>query len=55
MKEKIWTMIGGIGMISLLAGASEMDSEILLIPVAMVVTGLVLCVMSARKLEAGEA
>ena len=51
MKEKIWTILGGIGMITLLAGASAMDSENMASPVVMVITGLVLFTASARVLE----
>lgn len=51
MKEKIWTILGGIGMITLLAGASAMDSENMAIPVVMVIIGLVLFTASARVLE----
>jgi len=54
MKEKLWTVIGGIGMITLLAGASAMDSEVILLPVLMVVVGLGLCVAAARNLELDE-
>lgn len=54
MKEKLWTVIGGIGMITLLAGASAMDSEAILLPVLMVVVGLGLCVAAARNLELDE-
>lgn len=54
MKEKIWTVIGGIGMIMLLAGASAMDSETVSLPVLMVVFGLGLLVASARNLELDE-
>lgn len=52
MKNDIkWTIMGGVGMILLLAGASAMDSECLVIPIVMVTVGLALCVLSARVLE----
>lgn len=55
MKEKIWTILGGIGMILLLAGASAMDSETMAAPVIMTLAGLTLCCISARKTEKDEA
>jgi uncharacterized membrane protein HdeD (DUF308 family) len=54
MKEKLWTVIGGIGMIILFAGASAMDSETMSLPVLMVFVGLGLSVAAARNLELDE-
>ena len=54
MKEKLWTVIGGIGMIILFAGASAMDSETMSLPVLMVFVGLGLSVAAARNLELNE-
>lgn len=52
MKNDIkWTLIGGIGMILLLAGASAMDSECLAAPIIMILVGLALCALSARVME----
>ena len=51
MREKIWTMVGGLGIIMLFVGAASMDSERILIQVIMIAAGLALCVLSARVLE----
>ena len=48
MKKKVWTVLGGIGFFLLLAGASAMDSESLIIPATMAIVGVLLCNISAR-------
>lgn len=48
MKEKIWTIIGGVGFFLILAGGCAMDSEGLAIPVTMVAAGLILALLSSR-------
>lgn len=52
--KKIWEVIGGIGMILLILGAAAMDSECMLLPVALAITGLVMCCASARVIGAEE-
>lgn len=51
MKEKIWTMLGGLGIVLLFTGAAAMDSERILVTALMVAAGLTLCTLSARVLE----
>lgn len=51
MREKIWTIIGGIGMTLLLAGGCAMDSESLILPALMVLTGAGMLCGSAKVLE----
>lgn len=48
MKKTVWTILGGIGFFLLLAGASAMDSESLVIPAFMAIAGVILCSLSAR-------
>lgn len=54
MKEKVWTVIGGMGMTILLAGACAMDSECLTVPTVMILGGILLCRLSARILYRDE-
>lgn len=50
MKKKVWTVLGGIGFLLMLAGASAMDSESMIIPATMAIGGVLLCNISARVL-----
>lgn len=48
MKEKIWTIIGGVGFFMILAGGCALDSECMTMPVMMVAAGLILAFLSSR-------
>lgn len=54
MREKIWTVIGGIGWILLLGAASAMDSEQMMIPICMAAVGIALCCISAKEIMVEE-
>lgn len=50
-REKLWTIIGGIGMMLFWFGACAADSENMVMPAMMIIAGLALCYGSAMKLE----
>ena len=51
MKERLLTIMGGLGIVMLFGGAAAMDSERILLQVIMIAAGLALCFLSARELE----
>lgn len=48
MKQKIWTIIGAIGIFLIFAGGAALDSKSMALPVIMVAAGLVLSYLSSR-------
>ena len=51
MKEKIWTIIGGIGTLLLWIGITGADSDLWIASVGMILAGLGMCYASAKILE----
>ena len=51
VKEKLWEIVGGAGLVLLLIGVAGMDSEMWLIPAVLMIAGLAMCYTSAMALE----
>ena len=49
--KRLFFIISAVGLISLMIGAAGMDSESLMIPVAMVIVGAVLLLIGGKGVE----